>query len=194
MWLPLLFELSRQEMIASLGEEAIFVAPSDSLGDLPEDSPGSQVLHLVGIPTGVFRPQRKMDNGNFPVVDERIDLAEYEAPSGCEAWVMFGWIPQTHLALDPKTGKVHGFSENGGSVQGLHADISSLAYLTFALHRLLKEFDWSDDEENEEDDFERLAKALEGIRASVEERDPLPFNGNSVWPAVLDDMATGMWS
>ncbi|MFI1762944.1 hypothetical protein ACH41H_12950 [Streptomyces sp. NPDC020800] len=73
---------------------------------------------------------------------------------------------------------------------------SRLAYLAFAfaLHRLLKEFDWSDDEGDEEDDFERLAESLEGIRASVEERDPLPFSGNSVWPAVLDDMAAGMWS
>ena len=25
--------------------------------------------------------------------------------TNCEAWVVFGWIPQTHLALDPKTGK-----------------------------------------------------------------------------------------
>lgn len=190
----MLFELSREEMVASRGEEAIFVAPPGSLRDTPEDSPAAQVLLSVGIPTGAFQPRKRMDSGQFPLVDEKIDLVEYEAPPGCEAWVVFGWIPQTHLALDPKTGKVHGFSENGGPVQDLHTDISSLSYLTFALHRLLKEFDWSDDEDDEEDDFERLAEALEGIRASVEERDPLPFSGDSVWPAVLDDMAAGMWS
>jgi hypothetical protein len=190
----MLFELSREEMVSSLGEEAISVAPSGSLGDMPEDSPAARVLLSVGIPMGAFQFQKRTDSGRFPLVDDKIDFAEYEAPPGCEAWVVFGWIPQTHLALDPKTGKVHGFSENGGPVQDLHTDVSSLSYLTFALHRLLKEFDWSDDEGDEEDDFERFAEALEGIRALVEERDPLPFRGDSVWPAVLDDMAAGMWS
>lgn len=190
----MLFELSREEMVSSLGEGAVFVAPAGSLGDVPDDSPSAQVLLSVGIPTGVFQPQKRMESGRFPLVDDKIDLAGYEAPPGCETWVVFGWIPQTHLALDPRTGRVHGFSENGGPVQDLHTDLSSLAHLAFALHRLLKEFDWSDDEEQEEEDFERLAESLDGIRASVEARDPLPFSGRSVWPAVLDDMAAGMWS
>ncbi|WP_433129142.1 SUKH-4 family immunity protein [Micromonospora sp. CA-240977] len=187
----MLFELSREEMVSSLGEEAIFLAPPGSLRHMPEDSAAAQALLSVGVPAGVFQPQKRMDSGQLPTVDDKTGLAEYQAPPGCEAWLVFGWIPQTHLALDPETGKVHGFSENGGPVQDLHTDIFSLAYLTFALHRLLKEFDWSEDDE---DDFERLAKALDGIRASVQERDPLPFSGDSVWPAVLDDMAAGMWS
>jgi hypothetical protein len=189
-----LFELTREEMTASLGDQAVFVAPPGSLGNLQDNSSAAQMLLSVGIPTGVFQPQKRMDSGQFPFVRDKIELSEYEAPPGCEDWVVFGWIPQTHLALDPKTGKVHGFSENGGPVQDLHTDVSSLAYLAFSLHRLLKEFPWSDNEEDEEEDFERLAEALQNIRESVEERDPLPFSGDSVWPAVLDDMAAGMWS
>ncbi|GAA5077303.1 hypothetical protein GCM10023336_67950 [Streptomyces similanensis] len=161
---------------------------------MPEDSPAARALLSTGVPTGVFQPQKRMESGRFPLVADRIDLTEYDGPPGCEAWVVFGWIPQTHLALDLRTGRVHGFSENGGRVQDLHTDLSSLAHLAFALHRLLKEFPWSDDEADEEDDFERLAEALADIRTSVEERDPLPFSGDSVWPAVLDDMAAGMWS
>ncbi|WP_345671872.1 SUKH-4 family immunity protein [Streptomyces similanensis] len=168
--------------------------PSGSLGGVPEDSPAARALLSTGVPTGVFQPQKRMESGRFPLVADRIDLTEYDGPPGCEAWVVFGWIPQTHLALDLRTGRVHGFSENGGRVQDLHTDLSSLAHLAFALHRLLKEFPWSDDEADEEDDFERLAEALADIRTSVEERDPLPFSGDSVWPAVLDDMAAGMWS
>ncbi|WEH38844.1 SUKH-4 family immunity protein [Streptomyces sp. NBC_01218] len=190
----MLFALSREELVASLGEEAVFVAPSGSLEPAAENSPAGRLLTSVGIPTGVFQPQKRMESGRFPLVDERIELTGYEAPPGCGAWVVFGWIPQTHLALDPGTGKVHGFSENGGPVQEVHADMSSLSYLAFALHRLLKEFTWSDDEEDEEDDFERLAHSLEQIRATVSARDPLPFTGGSVWPAVLDDMEAGMWS
>jgi hypothetical protein len=91
-----------------------------------------------------------MDSGRFPLVDERLELAEYEAPPGCASWPVFGWIPQTHLALDPATGKVYGFSENGGPARPLHTDLSSLAHLAFALHRLLEEFDWSDDDEDED--------------------------------------------
>lgn len=108
--------------------------------------------------------------------------------------MVFGWIPQTHLAPDPGTGLIHGFSENGGPVRELHADMSSLFCLTFALHRLLKEFEWSDDEEDEEGESERLARSPADIRATVSERGPLPFANRSVWPAVMDDMEAGLWS
>lgn len=190
----MLFALSREELVAALGEEAVFVAPSGSLGPAAENSPAGRLLTSVGIPTGVFQPQKRNDSGRFPLVDERIELSAYEAPPGCGTWIVFGWIPQTHLALDPETGKIHGFSENGGPVQELHADMSSLSFLAFALHRLLKEFAWSDDENDEESDFERLALSLADIRATVSARDPLPFAGRSVWPAVMDDMEAGMWS
>ncbi|MYQ46649.1 hypothetical protein GTW40_16565 [Streptomyces sp. SID4985] len=191
----MLFEVSREAMVSSLGEENVFLAPSGSLGSKQPESHAARILLTTGIPTGVFQPQKRMPSGRFPLVNEKIDLTHHEnVPADCGSWPVFGWLPQTHLAFDPETGVVHGFSENGGPVQALHTDMSSLAYLTFALQRLLKEFPWSDDEDEEEADFERLAEALHGIRATVEERDPLPFGGDSVWPAVLDDMEAGMWS
>lgn len=193
----MLFELSREEMVASLGREAVFVAPSGALGDEPERTPAARVLLSVGIPTGVFRPEELTDAGRFPLVDDRLDLSVYEAARpGCGAWVVFGRLPRTYLALDPRTGRVHGFSEKGGPVQDLHTDLSSLAHLAFALQRLLEGFDWSDDEgaEAEEGDFDRLEEALDAVRTSVAARDPLPFGGAGVWSAVLDDMAAGMWS
>ncbi|MGW0854947.1 SUKH-4 family immunity protein [Streptomyces sp. NPDC002690] len=113
----MLFALSREELIMSLGVEAVFMAPSGFWGSVAEHSPAGRILTSVGIPTGVFQPQKPDKPGRFPLVGERFELAEYEAPPGCGTGVVFGWIPQTHLALDPDTGKIHGFSENGGPVQ-----------------------------------------------------------------------------
>lgn len=193
----MLFELSREEMVASLGGEAVFVAPSGSLGRAADDTPGVRVLLSVGIPTGVFRPEELTGAGRFPSVGDRLGLPARQAgPPGCGEWPVFGRLPLTYLALDPRTGRVHGFSENGGPAQELHTDLSSLAYLTFGLQRLLDGFDWSDDEgaEAEENDFDRLAESVDAVRASVAARDPLPFSGVGVWSAVLDDVAAGMWS
>ncbi|WP_372349548.1 SUKH-4 family immunity protein [Streptomyces sp. KL116D] len=191
----MLFDVSHEELLSSLSEKEIFLVGPGSLGAIPEDSLEGHILHSVGIPTGAFQGQHLTESGRFPRVDEKIELSIYDAPPpGCEAWVVFGYVAQTHLALDPSTGVVHAFSENGGAVQGLHSDLSSLVYLTFRLHTLLKEFVWSEDREDEEEDFERLEESLGEIRQTVEDRDPLPFSGTSVWPAILDDMAVGMWS
>ncbi|MDO3705735.1 SUKH-4 family immunity protein [Micromonospora sp. C28SCA-DRY-2] len=188
----MLFEISHGEMVASLGEDAVFVAPPGSLGDVPEDLSAARFLYSTGIPAGVFQPQRCTEAGRFPLVGDKVDLAHHEnAPAGCASWPVFGWLQVAHLALDPATGSVHGFCEDGGPVRSLHADLSSLAYLAFSLHRLLREFDWRD---GEDEDFARLEEAVEGVRAAVEERDPLPFQGDSLWLPVLDEMASGMWS
>ncbi|MGW4501348.1 SUKH-4 family immunity protein, partial [Micromonospora sp. NPDC004336] len=105
----MLFEISHAEMVASIGEDAVFVAPLGSLGGIPEDLPAAQFLHSTGIPTGVFRPQRCTGSGRFPLVGDKVDLARHEnAPAGCASWPVFGWLQVAHLALDPETESVHG--------------------------------------------------------------------------------------
>ncbi|MFF7363583.1 SUKH-4 family immunity protein [Streptomyces sp. NPDC008125] len=88
----MLFALSREELVASLGEEAVFVAPSGSLGPAAGSSPAARLLTSVGIPTGVFQPQKRNDSGRFPLVAERIEPGTYEAPPGCGGWMVFGCV------------------------------------------------------------------------------------------------------
>ncbi|MFV0135875.1 SUKH-4 family immunity protein [Streptomyces sp. HMX87] len=183
--------MSRDRLVSMVGDEAVFVATPDMLADIPDGVPGYEILATVGIPTGIFRPQAPLDSGCFPSVNEKIDVADYVAPAGAETWRVFGWIPLTHLALDVSSGRVFGFSENGGPVQCLHKDLSSLVKLTSELGALLKSFVSTGDDD---EDYERRAAAVEHIRAEVEERDELPFRGDSIWPEVMEEIAAGMWS
>ncbi|MBD0425048.1 SUKH-4 family immunity protein [Streptomyces sp. TRM S81-3] len=187
----MLFDVSRDRLVSMVGAEAVFVATPGMLADIPDGVPGYEIMRTVGIPTGIFRPQAPLNSGCFPSVAEKIHLADYVAPTGAEAWKVFGWIPLTHLALDTSNGKVFGFSENGGSVQCLHADLSSLVKLTSELGALLKSFVPTEDDD---EDYERRAAAVEHIRMEVAERDELPFHGDSIWPEVMEEIAAGMWS
>ncbi|MET8248643.1 SUKH-4 family immunity protein [Streptomyces sp. NPDC005202] len=165
----MLFDISRDDMVSALGRDALFVAPPAASRGLPEESEAHRLLVTTGIPTGIFRPQIPLNTGQFPLGRDKGGLSDHEAPQVSEDWVVFDWIPLTHLTLN--LGSVHGFSQNGGPVQTLHQDLSSLVRLTFELQGLLKQFTLTDDNDA---DYERREEALSAIRETVEERDRPP--------------------
>jgi hypothetical protein len=59
---------------------------------------------------------------------------------------------------------VHAFDADQGTVQELHTDVSSLVQVTLRFQRLLEEFTFSGDGDEEEADFESLEREVERIR------------------------------
>lgn len=73
----------------------------------------------------------------------------------------------------------------------LHTDVSSLVRVTARFQRLLEEFTFADDED-EEAGFERLERAVERVRRETHDVDPLPFQDDeTVWSVVGEEIAMG---
>ncbi|MEV2212079.1 SUKH-4 family immunity protein [Streptomyces sp. NPDC050997] len=190
----MLFDVTRSELVDIFGEDRIATVPASAFPPAAADTEGARLLQTVGVPTGTLRLREPdEDSGRLPLVQDVVDAEDFEdASQDAGEWPVIGWLLNAHLALDPGSGKVHAFDADEETVVELHTDVSSLVQVTLRLQRLLEEFTFSGDEDEEEADFERLDGEVDRIRAETSSTDPLPFQDDeTVWSVVGDEIAAG---
>ncbi|WP_371749782.1 SUKH-4 family immunity protein [Streptomyces sp. NBC_01283] len=193
----MLFDVTRSELADIFGEDRLATLPASAFPPSAADTEGARLLQTIGVPTGtLWLREVDADAGVLPLVQDVVDAEDFEdAPADAGQWPVIGWLLNAHLALDPRSGKVHAFDADEETVQELHADVSSLVQVTLRFQRLLEEFTFSGsngDDGDEEADFERLDREVERIRQETSSLDPLPFQDDeSVWAMVGEEIAAG---
>ncbi|MEU2555690.1 SUKH-4 family immunity protein [Streptomyces sp. NPDC013313] len=190
----MLFDVTRGELVDIFGEDRIATVPATAFPPAAADTEGARLLQTVGAPTGTLLLRRPdEEDGLLPLVQDVVHTEDFEdAAEGAGDWPVIGWLLNAHLALDPASGKVHAFDPDEETVRELHTDVSSLVQVTLRLQRLLDEFTFGGEEEDEEADFERLEGEVDRIREETSEVDPLPFEDDeTVWSVVGDEIAMG---
>ncbi|MFJ9740123.1 SUKH-4 family immunity protein [Streptomyces sp. NPDC101166] len=190
----MLFDITRSELVDIFGEDRIATLPATAFPPSLAGAEGARLLQTVGVPTGTLRLREPdEDSGRLPLVQDIVDAENFEdASENAGEWPVIGWLFNAHLALDPGSGKVHALDSDEETVVELHADVSSLVQVTLRFQRLLEEFTFSGDEDEEEPDFERLEREVERIREDTSGIDPLPFQDDeTVWSVVGEEIAAG---
>ncbi|MGP4084460.1 SUKH-4 family immunity protein [Streptomyces sp. KR55] len=190
----MLFDVTRSELVDIFGEDRLATIPATAFPPVAANTEGARLLQTVGVPTGtLLLRQPDEDDGLLPLVQDVVYIEDFEdAAEDAGDWPVIGWLLNAHLALDPVSGKVHAFDPDEETVVELHADVSSLVQVTLRLQRLLEEFTFSGDEDEEEADFERLEREVERIREETSSIDPLPFQDDeTVWSVVGEEIAAG---
>ncbi|MEV0528864.1 SUKH-4 family immunity protein [Streptomyces sp. NPDC050439] len=190
----MLFEVTRSELVDIFGEERIATVPATAFPPAAANSEGVRLLQAVGAPTGtLLLRQPDVHDGLLPLVREVVHIEDFaDATEGAGEWPVIGWLLNAHLALDPASGRVHAFDLDEETDVELHTDVSSLLQVALRLQCLLERFTFSDDEDEEEADYERLDAEVDRIREETSSIDPLPFrDGETVWAAVSDEIAMG---
>ncbi|MET9759417.1 SUKH-4 family immunity protein [Streptomyces sp. NPDC006372] len=190
----MLFDVTRSELVGIFGEERLATLPAAAFPPSVADTEGARLLRTVGVPTGTLLLRaHDEDSGRLPLVRDVVDADHFEdASENAGAWPVIGWLLNAHLALDPGSGKVHAFDPDEETVVELHADVSSLVQVTLRFQRLLEEFGFSGDEDEEEADFERLEREVERVREETSRLDPLPFQDDeTLWSVIGEEIAAG---
>ena len=189
----MLFDVTRGELVDIFGEDRLTTLPATAFPPSTADTEGARLLQSVGVPTGtLWLREPDEDSGRLPLVQDVVYAEDFEDASedACE-WPVIGWLLNAHLALDPGSGKVHAFDADEETVQELHTDVSSLVQVTFRFQRLLEEFTFSGDND-EEAGFERLEREVGRICQETSGVDPLPFQDDeTVWSVVGEEIAAG---
>ncbi|MBB5931963.1 hypothetical protein FHS34_007472 [Streptomyces echinatus] len=188
-----LFDVTRSELADIFGEDRLATIPATAFPSSTADTEGARLLQTVGVPDGtLLLRQPDGDDGSLPRVQDVVHIEDFEdAAEGAGDWPVIGWLLNAHLALDPGSGKVHAFDADGETVQELHTDVSSLVQVTLRFQRLLEEFTFGDDGD-EEAGFERLEREVERIREATSSMDPLPFQDDeTAWSVVGEEIAAG---
>ncbi|MFD8538017.1 SUKH-4 family immunity protein [Streptomyces rubrogriseus] len=189
----MLFDVSRGELADTFGEHRLATLPASAFPPLAADTEGARLLRTVGAPTGTLLLRvPDEESGRLPRVRDVVDTEDFEAASrDAGGWPVIGWLLNAHLALDPDSGKVYAFDPDEETVRQLHTDVSSLVRVTARFQRLLEEFTFADDED-EEAGFERLEREVERVRRETHGVDPLPFQDDeTVWSVVGEEIAMG---
>ncbi|MER6038085.1 MULTISPECIES: SUKH-4 family immunity protein [unclassified Streptomyces] len=190
----MLFDVTRGELVEIFGEDRIATVPAAAFPPAAADTEGARLLQTVGVPTRtLLLRQPDEEDGLLPLVRDVVHVEDFEdAEENAGDWPVIGWLLNAHLALDPVSGKVYAFDPDEETVRELHTDVSSLVQVTLRFQRLLDEFTFSGDEDEEEADFERLDGEVDRVREETSDVDPLPFQDDeTVWSVVGDEIAMG---
>jgi hypothetical protein len=188
-----LFDVTRSELAAIFGEDRLATLPATAFAPVAAHTGGARLLHTVGIPTGTLRLREPdEDSGRLPLVQDVVDTGDFEdASKDAGGWPVIGWLLNAHLALDPGSGKVYAFDADEETLRELHTDASSLVQVAHRFQRLLDEFTFGGDGD-EEAGFESLEREAERIRQETSSTDPLPFqDGETVWSVVGEEIVMG---
>ncbi|MGV9284833.1 SUKH-4 family immunity protein [Streptomyces sp. NPDC003730] len=191
----MLFDVSRGELADTFGEHRLATLPAAAFPPLAAGTEGARLLQTVGAPTGTLllrEPAADDEDGRLPLVRDVVDPEDFEgAPPEAGGWPVVGWLLNAHLALDPDSGTVYAVDPDEETVRALHTDVSSLVRVTARFQRLLEEFAFGD-EEDEEAGFVRLEREVERVRRETSDVDPLPFRDDeTVWAVVGEEIAMG---
>ncbi|MFF5727910.1 SUKH-4 family immunity protein [[Kitasatospora] papulosa] len=187
----MLFDITRRRLADVFGEDRLVTLSATAFPPSAAGTEGARLLRTVGVPTGTLW-LGEHDTGGLPLVRDVVHVEDFEdAPEGAGAWPVIGWLLNAHLALDPLSGTVHAFDPDEETVQELHTDVSSLVQVGLRFQRLLEEFSF-DDDSDEEAGFERLDREVERVRRETSAVDPLPFrDDDTVWSVVGEEIAMG---
>ncbi|MDR6974377.1 hypothetical protein J2X68_001055 [Streptomyces sp. 3330] len=190
----MLFDVTRGELADVFGEDRLVTLPASAFPPSTEGTEGARLLQTFGVPSGtLWLREPDADSGRPALVQDVVAVEDFEdAAEGAGEWPVIGWLLNAHLALDPRSGKVHAFDADEETVRELHTDVSSLVQVTLRFQRLLDEFTFSGDDGDEEAGFERLEREVERVRQETSAVDPLPFQDDeTVWSVVGEEIAMG---
>ncbi|MFI7009280.1 SUKH-4 family immunity protein [Streptomyces sp. NPDC050145] len=180
------FDLTHAELVSEFGAERVERSVRSDAEALGFSGSTLDFLCAVGVPS---TPKAEIGApGRAPVLRafDVMDRDQWTVPEESRSWIVLGNLTATTVTLDTVTGAVHGFYEGADAPTPLHADVSSLAYTVYAVQRALPEVARAAS-------FDGRESVIRRMQEEIERADPLPFGGESEWPALFDEIAMGMW-
>ncbi|MFB9607326.1 SUKH-4 family immunity protein [Streptomyces roseofulvus] len=179
--------MTPQQMIDSYGLQNIIYFPQSSAVEF--HAPSATLLSTAGLPHSEVFTSKETVPDPHPGTDSitlgsRFRHLGIPCPDESRGWWTLGYLFESLLAVDPKTGKVYSFPEGEPGYTNLHRDVDSLLFALVEFRRL------EVDHDNEVDPEELSARFKQVVGAF----DPTPFaDENSQWNLSLEELRNGIW-
>ncbi|MCM2411078.1 SUKH-4 family immunity protein [Streptomyces sp. RKAG290] len=190
----MIFELSREELIQTFGEERVHQAPSETAQAAGFSGETLTFLTDTGLPENEFISFPELDgaDGGFrPVSVEELG-STWNLPVAAAHWVFLGNFEISAIVADTRTGELYQLAEGIMRPVPLHRDLSSLVHTIRELSKIVGSL--PEDYEDDEELIEALGESLDALKSEIGRRDPRPFsNEHCEWVEIVTNIGAGMW-
>ncbi|MGW0670294.1 SUKH-4 family immunity protein [Streptomyces sp. NPDC002746] len=190
----MIFELSRDELIRTFGEERVHQAPSDTARAAGFSGDALKFLTTIGLPDSEFISFPRLDAEGFGFRAVPVDElgSTWNLPAAAANWVFLGNFEISSVVADTRTGELHQLAEGIMRPIPLHRDLSSLVHTITGLTRIVGSL--PEDYEDDEELIESLAESLDIFKNNIKNKDPRPFGDeHSEWIEIITNIGAGIW-
>ncbi|MGK5638056.1 SUKH-4 family immunity protein [Streptomyces sp. URMC 126] len=189
----MIFELSRDELVRTYGEDRLHRVPVRAAEVAGFGGETLALLTGIGLPENRFVSFPAFDgagSGFSPVSFEELGES-WNLPAGATDWVFFGNFEISAIVATP-AGELYQLAEGIMRPVPLHGDLSSLVHTVTQLTKVVASL--PEGYEDDEDFLESLADSLDAIKHEIGLRDPRPFSDeHSEWVEIVANIGAGMW-
>ncbi|MGN5635583.1 SUKH-4 family immunity protein [Streptomyces sp. AC154] len=188
----MIFELSRDELIHTFGEERVHRAPSDTARAAGFSGDALEFLTTIGLPDSEFISLSRLDAGfGFRAVPVDELGSTWNLPAAAANWVFLGNFEINAVVADTRSGELHQLTEGVMRPIPLHRDLSSLVHTITGLTRIVGNL--PEDYEDDEELIEALTESLDTFRNKIKSKDPRPFaDEHSEWVEIITNIGAGI--
>ncbi|MFJ1895675.1 SUKH-4 family immunity protein [Streptomyces sp. NPDC088115] len=190
----MIFELSRDELIHTFGEDRVHQAPSDTARAAGFSGDALTFLTTIGLPDSEFIsvPRLNAEGFGFRAVPVGELSSTWNLPAAAANWVFLGNFEVSAVVVDTRSGELHQLAEGVMRPIPLHRDLSSLVHTMTRLTRIVASL--PEDYEDGEELIEALTESLDTFRNEIRSKDPRPFGDeHSEWVEIITDIGAGIW-
>ncbi|GCE00402.1 SUKH-4 family immunity protein [Embleya hyalina] len=191
----MIFDIDRGRLLEAFPERRVVRASRAALAEVEGRAEDLDFLCDAGLPQGLFQiapalageegaqPSRLLDLGD---PDEGVDLPELD---GVGPVLLLGGIQHWYVFLHLETGRIHAFPEEGAEYCTINGDLSSLCTMLCLLEKETpRTAPGTRGPSNDE-----YARVADSVRARIEPRDPLPFQGDGLWVFYFGSYVDGLY-
>lgn len=190
----MIFELSREELMQTFGEERVHRTTSGMAEAAGFSGDALNFLTNVGLPENEFVSFPRIDGdgpGFRPVPVEEIG-STWNLPAAANNWVFLGNFEISAIVADTRTGGLHQLAEGVMRPIPLHRDLSSLVHTMTELTKIVGSL--QEGYEDDEELLEALGESLSVLRNEIGIRDPRPFGDEHCeWVEIITNIGAGVW-
>ncbi|GGT17835.1 SUKH-4 family immunity protein [Streptomyces purpureus] len=192
----MLFSVDHAELVRTVGEDNVHRLSGDVAQAYGFDGATAEFLTEIGIPGDeelelFFGLGPEFDPDRFCSSAELKELG-WKVGEEVDGWVRLGNFPVNMVAVDPRTGTVHQFTEGPMTALAIHGDLSSFARTVASLAAYVQS--QVDAEERADAAHESRDADVRRIVEDIRARDPLPFeNRRSEWHELFENLAAGTY-
>ncbi|OKK21637.1 hypothetical protein AMK09_14380 [Streptomyces sp. CB02488] len=193
----MIFELSRDELIQTFGEERVHQAPYEAAKAAGFSGEALEFLTTTGLPENEFVSFPEFDeagSGFRPVSPVEHDRT-WNLPAAAINWVFLGNFEISAVVADTRTGELYQLAEGIMRPVPLHGDLSSLVFTITELSKIVGGLrEEHEDDEDDEELIEALGESLNTLKDEIGDRDPRPFRDEHCeWVEIITNIGAGLW-